>query len=441
MTEDKPIHETYDEQIAASAKKALEAIPPEEEEATRAARAQLMSWLIHTYERAAPKLEGVLGEESANVAADVLEKAVVQLGKLADDGGKAKLETFMRSFSDLDSGSQLGIVHAIVVETLRASATDSVVVSRNVSRSRTPGSVPLNSPWQVVGFSVNGATECVMAKVGTEIGQPIGFDDGERYVGTEGSKLLWARDWGIAVVLPWAPPFHVERTELEPQRISDDYRLSDKDIAKISNTLEMFDHDLSEWQNKPDDRPTIEDRMRESVKLSRVQLPILDQMLEKFYDEHPEIGYNLENVDVVQSVVSCREFLQLKIDDDAQRRRVESTLLSVATSASEGQLRLIDDLLSSLSGLLPPEGADISDEDAVGIQRALDSAGMAVPEVWDRFAQLQADDEDATVLDALKAAILTLHEKKDALLSASATGSDADAGTDVPEDNETSEDT
>jgi hypothetical protein len=282
--------------------------------------------------------------------------------------------------------------------------------------------------WESTGFHLDGDLRCMFAKVGTNPFQAVGFNDGERHVGTEGSKTLWIRPWGMALVMPWAPPFEVtkeELRELADQRIEE--HLTDVEREKIDEVLGWLDEDLQQFHRleggQGPERQEMEDKIRETVKFARVRLPRLDRECDRIYRENPECGENFENTEASQLLVTVQEYLRMLLDNDQVRREVQATVLSVGDSDSE-RVRLINTLMDGISSLLPAEGDELSAVDGQALDRRLDEAAQTVPEVKALLLELQQQDQELTVLDAAKQVLILLQQQLDQVTDQDQSGSD-----------------
>jgi hypothetical protein len=145
--------------------------------------------------------------------------------------------------------------------------------------------------------------------------------------------------------------------------------------------------------------------MRETLKLACIRLPRLDKKLDAFKDEHPQVGGNFENVNIWELVYSCREFLQLKLDDDSVRRQVESTTLLIGDE-TEQRLKLLHTLRDGLSKLIPPEG-EAPDADA--LEAAINQAVRAFPTKREALEDLGETD----LLEAAKVLLVGIQQEID----------------------------
>lgn len=409
-------HERYEKKLKADAVKALAKLdeqPEAAQESARAAHSQLYEWLT--------RMHGVfvnpptLADDSmANFGCNAFEQALAQqIQNLPKDEAKP-WKKLLEAFRAIDDDGQLNLIR-FVLSSVFGQFTQGVVM---VSRGR-------NDPreiWEHTGFLVDG--QCVFAKLGKNPYQVIGFDDGQRYVATEGSKLLWNRVFGFAPIVPWAPAFEVETQEIEeilnPELPN---ALSNAEREKMEEVLGWFEEDrkaldtLSGNQSNLDgeeyakQRAELDDKVRETIKLARLRLPRLDRNCSDYLEENPEFAPDFQGLETSQLLITMSEYLHLLLDDDQVRRDVQSTSLHVR-SADSAQLSLIDSSLETLSALVPPEGRDV---DGFRVNEALDHAAFALPMIKDLLDELRQSGKVVTAFDALKAAMVWLQQERDRL--------------------------
>lgn len=384
----------YEEQLKENADKAFEELPPENEEETKAAHRQLMSWLINMG-RSVSEPGTVASFSMANTACNAFEAVIHRMVESTDGDSQKKWKSLQKAVSALDDSEQLGLLQSTLAATL-GNETDAILVTRKSDAFF----------WEQTGFHIDGDTRCAFAKVGNEKFQPIGFDDGSRYIGTQGSKTLWLRDFAMAILVPYAPAFKIERKELD-EKLYDENMLTDKEIFKINEALEWFEGDLVEF-NKTDSESEealeITKKMRETIKLARIRLPRFDDHLDKLVEEHPEVGANFENVAAEQVVASSIEYLRFIIDEDTARKDVAETVL-LTGDADEQRHALLKSIISALSDLIPKEG---SEPDGSAIISVINAAALAIPEIRLVFEE---HDPASNALDAAKAALIWLHQQ------------------------------
>jgi len=389
-----PKHKAYELELKKSAEKLLAEVPEEAHDTARAARSQLFGWLVD--------MDSQTKNPGSVVVRNVGDSAYdIFLDRLATaDNPKIKeLSSLLR-----------GANRDIMLSAYKASMEEAINKVTNGGALMTRSSDIFL--WENTGFHADGEIKCVFAKVGREKYQPIGFDDGSMYIGSEGSKTLWVRKFSMAVMFPYTAPFEVKVEDIKPQHISDDTRLSDKEMAKIQEVIGYFDEDLSAWSClSPEDdtaRKELSFKMRETVKLACIRLPRLDQKLTELKDSHPEIGGNFENINIMELVYSCREFLTMKLEDDRVRRQIEGTTV-VVRDELDTQLELVNTLCKELASLIPAEGRD---PDTLALSACLDKIVVSIPGVSEELSKL---DEKASALDAASVALIYLEKTRDKL--------------------------
>lgn len=406
-------HKAHERQMLQAATQALNGLPEEEREVAEAARTQLYNWLV-TMDRATKDPGELASDDLANTGCDVLEAAVAAQVEGEDSKG-GKWTKLQKAFQALEDEDQLNLMRMVLMGTFRKHAKSAALMSKATDLFL----------WENTGFHVDGDLKTAFAKVGRKNFQPIGFDDGKRYVGTEGAKTLWIREFSMALMFPYPSPFVVERQELEPQHVSDHVQVSDKEREKIHAALGELEKDLDTYGRILDkgEKKEFEEKMREQLKLQRIRLPRLDHKLDEIQEEHPDVGSNFEHIEMGQLFASCCEFLRMRLDDDDVRRRMEETVLSVGATPAEERVRLYTTLLDGIAVLIPPEGVSVPDGDALA--QRISEAAISIPEIRELLDELR---EDTDVLEAAKATMLWLQKHLD-----SARGEAASAETSMME--------
>lgn len=392
MNTDKSLHERYDDQLKAASEKVLGDLPEESKEQAAAARTQLIDWLMQM-DSVSKDPSSFVDDSHANTACNAFEHFVTQ------QKGK-KWETLKKAFGALNDDDQLNLIRFMLTSFVGAHATSGALMTRAHDLFL----------YENTGFSVDGDMNCVFASVGRKPYQAIGFEDGEHYVGTEGSKTLWTRQFSMALLFPWHPPFQVDKVELEPQRVSDDHALSDKERDRINEVLSMFNRDLEDHSRltaeQTEERKELEEKMREGIKLARMWIPRFDNKMDELADEHPEMGANFEHVDILQFLAACCEFLQMKLDDDAVRRDIQSTQLGVK-ELGESRRTLLTHLQGAVSRTLPPEGKE---PDSELLTDQIQKVAMAVPKIGELIRDMGTE---TNILEVAKATLVWLQQELD----------------------------
>ncbi len=366
-------HKKYEQQLKETSNKVFSELPEAQREAAAASRSQLLDWLINM-DRATKNAAEVITDDMANTACNAFQHFTS-----ADETHAAVLT----AFSALTEQAQLDLMRNVLGATVVRHVSNVALMTR-------ANDIFL---WENTGFHLDGDIGTVFAKLGREKYQPIGFDDGTHYVGTEGSKTLWSRQFGMALIFPHAPAFEIAKHEIQAKSAYD-AALSDKEREKITEVIGWFEEDLKAHADlKSDDIESLkalEDKVRETLKLARVRLPRLDERIDKMVEESPEVGDNLENLEPVQVAVACCEFLRMKLDDDTVRRQVEGTSLSVK-SLQEVRTGLLSSLIDGMD-----EELNKANPDMQILSRRVHEAAVSFPEVRDALSSL---DDEAQVLE------------------------------------------
>lgn len=167
--------------------------------------------------------------------------------------------------------------------------------------------------WHQTGFQVDGTLKTVLASLGDNPAQPIGFMDDNHYVPTSSSKTMWLRQFCIGMCMTWPAAF---KTVMPPDAPS--VKLTERDRAIIYGCEQEIKDTMVRLvairkAMGPDDNgvtPVITEQMVkdendaaravvDAVKLARIQLPLLDQVLNRKAEIEPEHGPLLEKVDPV----------------------------------------------------------------------------------------------------------------------------------------------
>lgn len=316
------------------------------------------------------------------------------MAKLKAAGGGKAIEALQKAFKKLDDDMQLSLMQIVLGKTLGHHAQNAALMTKANDLFL----------WENTGFHVDGDISCVFAKVGRERYQAIGFDDGTHYVGTEGSKTLWLRNFGMALIFPYSAPFHVERSEL-PDRSDHPTALTDRLRETISEAIGDLENDLNELHRLPEgdseeavaERKEFEEKAREGVKLARIRVPILDHQCDQVSEHNPEAGPHLENIEISQLLINCLEFLRMTLDEDSVRRQVEGTVV-VIDENSDHREQLLSSFVSSLGRMVPSDGQALSIPAQTAVDRELNRIRAAFPEVRELLDSL---GEDLDILEAL----------------------------------------
>ena len=210
-------------------------------------------------------------------------------------------------------------------------------------------------PWEQTGFHKDGAVQTVFAKVGKAPYQPVGHDDGTHYVPREVSNLLWRRQWGMSLVIPFKGPFACVEGADDPTAYAP-ARLSAREISVINEGIEAINEELDGLKKaNSDTKGEAEFRLRETIKLARLQLPKLDFRMNAESDKRPELGPNFENVDAFALGGVVLEYMALQLDEHAAREGVAKTTLmnrDAVQVTKELKVALHSELSKLLSGVI-----------------------------------------------------------------------------------------
>lgn len=376
----------YVDQLKASAAKALGNIPAGGEVIAQQAREQLYNWLISMDEKVRDPGR-VIGDTHADIAANAFEaglKVLIETPK-ADKTALAVLDAFV-GLSDED---QLNLMRYVLTETIRKSGMSTCLVSRNSPTAF----------WETTGFHFDAEVNTVFAKVGAKPGQPIGFDDGTSYVGTQGSKTLWLREFGMSVVFPHTPAFEISRDISLVKTVMPDSLLDKNQLAQIDEILGWFTSDTKEYSVAPDDdaRKKVHAKIQDTIKLARVRIPQFDKLLDLKAEQNPELGADFANVSPVEFLRACSEWFALKRDDALAANVVEGSTVLVRDQRGA----LLAGVMAKLSACVPVAGKEPVSEDAT---RALVEACAAYPQIR------EAVNTSPDLLKQLEAALVELQK-------------------------------
>ncbi len=349
-----------------AANKALTELPPEAAEEAIKVRAQLYNWLITMDERVRDPGK-IVSDAHADFAANAMEIGLQALID-APEGNKAAATAMLKAFKTLKDEAQLNLSRYVLAETLRNCGVSAGLVSRN-----TPFSF-----WENTGFHYDGDARAVFAKAGTKPGQPIGFDDGTHYVGTQSSKTLWLREFGLSIIFPFPPAFEVSRELDLVKQVMPDSLLDKGQLAQIDEILGWFHEDLTAYRAAITDlgRTEISAKIKDTIKLARLRIPQFNKLLDLKYEQHPEMGVDFENTDPAEFIRACAEWFTMKRDE----ARVASTVEGTALLVRDQKAALLQAVMAKLAVCIPVAGTEpIADETS----RALAEACVAFPIIRD----------------------------------------------------------
>jgi hypothetical protein len=337
------IHNTYtsslDSKIAAEAKTALAKLPPEATQGAEAARATLYDWLIG--------LDGQITKPAQNISPEMMSAAV----------------DAMKPY--LDEAKSKEAAQAVLSAVLKTGFLSPVLMSRQSK----------DHPWEQTGLFSDGNLQTVFAKVGKAPYQPIGHEDGKRYIPRESSNLFWIRDF--ALMLPKAMPgaFIVAKTADDPKAYAP-ARLSEKELAIIEESTTVINEELDNLRKADkDSKAEREFVLRETIKLARVQLPKLDLRMSTEADKRPELGALFEHVDAEALATVVLEYLNIQLDEHKAREGVTQTTL-VSKDPKETLANMRKTLHAEITAIM---GTTPVDEN--NLASCVTRAAMGLPEV------------------------------------------------------------
>jgi len=351
-----------------AANKALSEMPIEAAAEAIKVRAQLYNWLITMDERVRDPGK-VMSDAHADFAANALEvglQALIDIPGLK--GPNAAAVAMLEAFKALGDEDQLNLSRHVLAETMRHCGVSAGLVSRN-----TPYSF-----WENTGFHYDGDVRAVFAKAGTKPGQPIGFDDGTHYVGTQSSKTLWLREFGLSIIFPFPPAFEVSRELDLVKQVMPDSLLDKSQLAQIDEILGWFTEDVTAYRAATTDeaRTEIAAKIKDTIKLARLRIPQFNKLLDLKLEQHPEMGAEFENTDPLEFIRACAEWFTMKRDEARVASTVEGTSLLVRDQKSA----LLQAVMAKLSSCIPAEGKEPVVDDT---SRALAEACVAFPVIRD----------------------------------------------------------
>jgi len=322
-------HADYDKQIRSHADKAFEiaAEKPEIREEGKKSHDRLFSWLMDIHEKSS-KPESFVTDGMVKLVLDELYEP----------------QTAGRTTDNPDSDDVRRALEKLFAATFKNGAT----------LSRQNG----DRPWEQTGFfSDPKDAKAVFAKVGKDLYQPLGFDDGECYLPIDVSKMLWGREWALAFVVPIAPAFEVEATQgAEADKGMDPVMLEVLKVCHtdISEELEGF---MKARDGTDEEKKEANYRLRETIKLCRIRYKDLDDKMDKVTQDRPEFGKNFENANIGEVAHACLEFLALKIDSALVRGKIQETSL-VIPKADENGATLLETIRDKINKELKKTNPD-----------------------------------------------------------------------------------
>lgn len=318
-----------------------------------------------------------------------VDSRISTLGKNVAPSVEA-IEAILKAAYPEQADKALAVAEEVAAKLVSSTFTEARLVSRQSE----------SFPWEQTSFYADAGTQTVFAKVHKAVGQPIGHDDGTHYVPRETGNLLWRRQWGIGMIVPVEPPFKCIKGSDDPSAYAP-ARLNERQIVIINEGMAAINEELDSLrQASGTEKAEAEFRVRETIKLARIQLPRLDVRMSTESDKRPELGANYENVDafVLGSVVL--EYLALLLDEHAAREGVANTTL-VNRDVDTVLKELKADLLASLDKVL--RGTPIDEDSLASI---VTKARVGLPGAREFIDSFAADTPLVDVSHKLRALLV-----------------------------------
>lgn len=398
-------NESMDKQLRESAEKSFEQLGGEEKARAEADRMQIGDWLAQ------------VGEAYLNPAAAVSDTVVTATAEAIDAHCTGEgLTKVVKALAQLSEDEMYALARAAATGAFGA-GTGATLMSRRVSESG------VATMWKPTGFVSDGEAMTLSVKIGDEPYQPIGAISDDYYLGTDGSKTLWLREFSMCITYPWSPPFRVTRAEVD-DLLDGQYRemaMSSTMKGNAEGAIEMFEEDLlnerelvtrleesegmeqEEYDKLVGDLKDTRDKMREGVKLAAVQVPVLGEVLRDLAERHPELGEDLGAIsdsEVGRLVHTCLEYLRKKLDDLEVLRQVEAEIHADELPREERRKLLLTRLLGMARESLVVE-EDGGEPDNDRIMTTLSIICTACPSVYNRV-------EDGTPLEMVESIVAYL---------------------------------
>ena len=127
-------------------------------------------------------------------------------------------------------------------------------------------------------------------------------------------------------------------------------------------------------------------RVRETLKMAAMNSPRLDRKIEKIIAEHPEVGSDLENLDILSFTAQTIDWIRMRLDEDEAARIVRGT--TVTPRITFDQIR---DVEAKTAGFIAPELRRVLDSiDANGGIRRIDENDPMIYEAQAVVTQAQS---------------------------------------------------
>ena len=349
-----PKHADYDKQIRSHADKAFEvaAEKPEIREEGKKSHEQLFSWLTDIHSKSM-KPESFVTDGMVNIVVEELNPNSSMPDQYHADVRRALERLFMATFS----------------------------VGATLSRQNE------DRPWEQTGFfSDPKGAKAVFAKVGKDLYQPLGFDDGECYLPIDVSKMIWARQWALAFVVPIQPAFIVEKTSKPSNNPNFDPVMLE--VMKVCHTdiAEELDGYMKARSGTDEEKKEADYRLRETIKLCRIRYKALDDKMDMVIADRPEFGKNFENANIGEVAAACLEFMAFMIDSYTVKGTIQETSL-VIPKPDENHVPLLKRIQKNLK-----DAVDAKQQDGDYIASLIAGACNAHPPLRLKLDEVKTDE-------------------------------------------------
>ncbi len=365
-----PKHADYDKQIRSHADKAFEIAieKPEIREEGKKSHEQLFGWLTDIHSKSI-KPESFVTDGMVSIVIEELSPDKAVTDEFRSNVRRALERLFMATFS----------------------------VGATLSRQNE------DRPWEQTGFfSDPKGAKAVFAKVGKDLYQPLGFDDGECYLPIDVSKMLWARQWALAFVVPIDGAFKVEKT-LKP---SNDPNFDPVllEVMKVCHTdiSEELDGYMKARSGTDEEKKEADYRLRETIKLCRIRYKALDDKMDMVIADRPEFGKNFENANIGEVAAACLEFMAFMIDSYTVKGTVQETSL-VIPKPDENHVPLLKRIQKNLK-----DAIDAKQQDGDYIASLITGACNAHPPL--RLKLDEIDKDEVHIVEVARILLETIND-------------------------------
>lgn len=343
-----------DEELKNASKEALSNITPEKTEDARKSRESLVGWLVKMHDDIG-SLRGIVNDEVTNVAIASLHSVLKRCMKQQKKEAVAeKVKDVIDALNALPDAEILDCFAFMLKSVLTKIGAESRLFSQNLMTER----------WEETGFFIDDDVGIAGVSIASTLVhrdgqaeksesmpyQPIGFINGDHYLATESSKLLWARKFAIGAMVPYPPAFHVELREVMA-KYDANAPLTEAQSKRAEELIALLENDLLQYDKSedPKERAHISDAMMTGIELAAVGLRPLAKLIETIQNDHPEVGARFENANMRDLALAVNQFLRERIAADAHARIQDSTEL-VVTAADPKQTAV--SLLATVEGVL-----------------------------------------------------------------------------------------